>query len=158
MNSAVVDAIETAKAEGYVKTKFFEYNRTENTLATGGGVTPTDNFQISNVSDFLLWYINGSVFQPAGTNIAAPDILVNLQDSNSGWMFSDQPVHWVQTVGTAQNPFILPDPRLLNMNSTIQLFLNNQTGGTLAQVNLCLAGLQVFYYKGFTRDDLPVQL
>lgn len=155
MNSAMVQAIEDAKVEGYVKTKFFTYNRTENTVTVAGVV---DNFQISNVSDFLLWYIVGSVFQPAGTNIPSPDILVNLADSNSGWMFSDFPVHWIQTVGTAQNPFILPDPRLLQQNSSISMTLTNQTGGNLAQVNLALSGLQVFYYKGFTRDDLPVQL
>lgn len=153
MQSSMVDAIETAKAEGYIRTKWFTYNRTENAVTTSG---VTDNFQISNVSDFLLWYVNGSVFQPAGTNIPTPDLLVNLSDSNAGWQFSDFPVHWVQFVGTAQNPFILPDPRLLEMNSTISLQITNQTGGTLAQINLCLSGLQVFYFGGFTRADLPV--
>jgi hypothetical protein len=155
LTSAVVDALETARQEGYVKTKWFTYNRTENAVTVSG---VTDNFQISNVSDFLLWYINGTVFQPAGTNIPNPDLLLLLTDSNAGWQFSDFSTHWGQIVGTAQNPFILPDPRLLEANSSVQMQITNQTGGTLAQVNLCLSGLQVFYYGGFTRNDLPVQL
>lgn len=154
MQSAMVDAIEEARAEGYIKTKFFTFNRTENAVTTSG---VSDTFLISNVSDFLLWYINGSVFQPAGMIITGPDLLLNLQDSNTGWMFSDNPVHWMQTVGSAQNPYILPDPRLLEANSSISMQITNQTGGTLAQINLALMGLQVFYYQGFTRDDLPVQ-
>src|SRR5262252_238545 len=103
LQSAMVDAIETARAGGYIKTKFFAYSRTENAVSTIG---VTDQILISNVSDFLLWYITGSVFQPAGTYIPNPDFLVQLQDSNTGWMFSDNPTHWVTMVGTAQNPMI----------------------------------------------------
>ena len=155
LTSAMVNAIETARAEGYVKTKFFVYNRTEQTVTTAG---VSDNFLISNVSDFLLWYLVGTCYQPAGTNVPNPDFLVQLQDSNTGWMFSDNPVHWGEIIGTAQNPFILPDPRLLEMNSIVNFILTNQMGATQAQVNVGLAGLQIFYYQGFSRADLPVQL
>jgi len=154
MMSAVEAALQEQVAVGNVKLNFFTFNLTF-LAAAPGAITP-QSFQISNNMNFLLQYITGAVYQPAGTNIPSPDLLVALQDNSSGWLYSDSPVHWLQTVGNAQFPFILPEPKLIPSNASIQCKLTNNSAVTFARVDLCLMGVQVFTYNGFDIYDLPV--
>jgi hypothetical protein len=154
MMSAVELALQEEVANGNVKLNFFTFNLTF--LAAAPGAVAPQIFQISNNMNFLLQYITGAVFEPAGTNIPSPDLLVQLQDSSSGWLYSDSPVHWLQTVGTAQFPFILPEPKLIPSNASIQLKLTNNTALTFDRIDVCLMGVQVFTYNDFNIYDLPV--
>jgi hypothetical protein len=154
MMSAVEAQLQEQVALGNVKLNFFTFNLTFLAVATG---TPTPQvFQISNNMNFLLQYITGAVFQPAGTVIASPDLLLQLSDVSSGWLYSDNPVHWGQTVGTSQLPFILPEPKLIPSNASIQARITNNGAVTLARIDLALQGVQVFTYNGFDIYDLPV--
>lgn len=154
MMSAVEAALQDQVALGNVKLNFFTFNLTF-LQAAPGAVTP-QNFQISNNMNFLLQYISGAVFEPAGTNIATPDLLIALQDNSSGWLYSDSPLHWMQTVGDAKFPFILPEPKLIPSNASIQCKLTNNTALTIDRIDVCLQGVQVFTSNGFDIYDLPI--
>ena len=154
MRSALMEALNEEVQAGNIKLNFFVLNRLF--LAVAPGTPAPQNFQIPNNLDYLLCYINGAVFQPAGTIIPAPDIDINLTDNSTGWLFSDQVVNWVQIVGTAQEPFILPEPKLIPSNTSININLTNNTAAvTFARVNLAFVGLQVYYLRNFSREDLP---
>lgn len=154
--SAVREALEQQQALGNVKLNFFIAKLQFEAVAPGA-FNPAPSFQIANNMDFLLEYVNGSVFQPAGTNIPAPDLTVNLTNNSTGWIFSDNPMTWVELVGTAQNPFILPEPKLIPGNSSVKCNLVNRTAATtFALVDISFVGCQVFTFNGFTIDDLPV--
>lgn len=154
MNSAVEMALQEQVALGNVKLNFFTFNLTF--LAVATGTPPPQVFQVSNNMNFLLQYIVGKVYQPAGTVIPEPDLLLQLSDISSGWLYSDNPLHWGQTVGTAQLPFILPEPKLIPSNASIQARITNNTPTTLARIDLALQGVQVFTFNNFNIYDLPV--
>lgn len=154
MMSAVEDALQAQVAQGNVKLNFFTFNLSF--LAAAPGNVLPQIFQISNNMNFLLQYITGAVFQPAGTNIPSPDLLLQLADTSSGWLYSDNPVHWLQTVGNAQFPFILPEPKLIPSNASIQAKITNNSATTFARIDLALMGVQVFTFNGFDIYDLPI--
>jgi hypothetical protein len=154
MMSAVEQELQAQVAAGNIKLNFFTFNLTF--LAAAPGTIVPQVFQISNNMNFLLQYIVGKVYQPAGTVIPEPDIVLQLADISSGWLYSDNPIHWGQTVGTAQLPYILPEPKLIPSNASIQAKLTNNTGLTLARIDLALQGVQVFTFNDFNVYDLPV--
>lgn len=154
MFSAVQDELQHQVALGNVKLNFFTFKLTFINAAPGA-VAP-QSFQISNNINFLLMYINGTVFDPAGTNIPAPDLMINLSDNSTGWLFSDNPVHWMEIVGNAQNPGILPEPKLIPSNASINCAITNRSATTFDTIDLALIGAQVFTYNGFRIEDLPV--
>lgn len=130
---------------------WFDYNIFGVALPTTGA---NDSFSISSDSDFLLFQINGSAFQPAGTNIANPDILLDISDDGSERSFSTDPIHWVTIVGNAQNPGTLNEPKLITKKSTITVALTNLSGGAFARVDLAFRGVKIFYTSQFRREDL----
>lgn len=154
METALVSGLQDAAAQGYVNMNFFALNRFF--AAVAPGVVPPQNFQVPNNLDYLLYYINGNVNEPAGTFIPNPDFDINLSDNSTGWLFSDQAVHWGQIVGTAERPFILPEPKLIPSNSSVDINLTNNTAGTtFARLNIGFFGVQVRYNRGFNREDNP---
>lgn len=154
--SAVMRQLQEDAAQGAVKLNFFSFDRTF--LAAAPGAVPPQNFQISNNIDFLICYINGTVTNPIGTNIAIPDITIQLADNSTGWLFSDQAMHWNNVVGTAQRPFILPEPKLVPSNASIDIQLNNLTAATtFARIDIGIFGAQVFELEpGYLRDRSPL--
>ncbi len=153
MQTAVTNALQEEAAQGFVKINFFAINRTF--LAIAAGAVPGQVFQIPNNLDYLANYINGVVFEPAGTFIPNPDFLIQLSDNSTGWLFSDQVMHWGQIVGTAERPFILPEPKLIPSNSSIDIALTNNIATVMDRADLALIGAQVFYQGGYTREDNP---
>ena len=156
MQSALTAGLQEEAAQGYVKLNFFVFNRTF--LAIAAGAVPAQVFQISNNLDFLLYYINGVIFEPAGTFIPNPDFLIQLTDNSTGWLFSDQVMHWGQLVGTAERPFILPEPKLIPSNSSVDIALTNNIATVFDRLDLGLIGSQVKYLAGYERSDNPYYL
>lgn len=153
MQTAVTEALQEEARAGYVKLNFFAINRTF--LQIAAGAVPAQSFQIPNNLDFLTSYINGIIFEPAGTFIPNPDFLIQLSDNSTGWLFSDQVMAWGQIVGTAQRPFILPEPKLIPSNSSVDIALTNNIATVFDRCDLALIGAQVFYMRGYTREDNP---
>lgn len=155
-NTAVTNALQEEAAQGFVKLNFFAINRTF--LAVAAGAVPAQTFQIPNNLDFLCSYINGCCYEPAGTFIPNPDFLIQLSDNSTGWLFSDQVMHWEQLVGTAQRPFILPEPKLIPSNSSVDIALTNNIATVFDRLDLALIGAQVFYQGGYSREDNPYSI
>ncbi len=152
--SAVREALEEQVSMGNVKLNFFIAKVQFETVGAGA-FNPAPSFQIANNMDFLLEYINGSTFD-GNTLIAAPDLTINLTNNSTGWIFSDAPMTWVELVGTAQNPFILPEPKLIPGNSTIKVNLVNRSATSFDFVDISFVGCQIFTFNNFTIDDLPI--
>lgn len=112
---------------------------------TGAG----DTVVIDGDAAALIYYLNGSVFQPAGTNIDEPDILLNIQDAGSGRFLSRDPLHWITIVGSALRPFIFPDPWLVMPNSNIAITLTNLSGAPYGRIDLTLVCSKIIARKGF---------
>lgn len=118
----------------------------------------TDSITIDMDSSFILYYINGNVSQPAGTNIPFPDILVDIKNQGSGRYFSKQPMHWNTMVGNAQNPFFIPEPYLLAGGSNLQIQLTNLSGGSFARVDMTWIGIKARGQQGFNLSDLSMPI
>lgn len=115
-----------------------------------------DSIVIDGDAAFVLYEINGAIFQPAGTYIANPDVLVDIRNAGSGRYFSQSPMHWLTIVGTAQNPFELPEPKLLPAQSQIVINLTNNIGAQQAEVNMTWVGIKLFLRGGFTLEDMSL--
>lgn len=153
METALTRALQEEAAQGLVKLNFFVLNRTF--LQVAVGAVPPQVFQIPNNLDYLINYINGVVFEPAATFIPNPDLLINLADTSTGWLFMDQVMHWGQIVGTAQRPFVLPEPKLVPSNSAIDCNLTNNQAVVIDRIDLALLGSQVIYQAGYSREQMP---
>lgn len=68
---------------------------------------------------------------------------VLIRDGGSGRQLSNQPVYLGALFGTADNPFILPVPRIFAPRSTIQFQLTNLDNNPLS-VQLVLHGAKVY--------------
>jgi hypothetical protein len=117
---------------------------------TGAG----DTIVIDGDAAALAFYLNGSVFQPAGTEIDEPDILLQIQDAGSGRYLSREPMHWMTVVGTALRPFIFPSPWLTMPNSNIAITLTNLSGAQYGRVDLTLVCSKIFGRRGFNLGEI----
>jgi hypothetical protein len=147
----ILDDIGRAQRLKKVEADHFIYTATWNTLGANA-VTPV-NVPIQNDSDFIIRWLALCAYTAAGTALANPDYLVTIFDTGSGRQFQDQMVHVSNTFGTAQWPFVLPEPKLVKGGSVIQVTLTNNTA-VAARVDVALIGFKLFYLAGFTREAL----
>jgi len=104
-------------------------------------------------SDFLLYEQTIAVFSTPGTPVVAPDYKITMMDTGSGRNFQSGPVHVSNIFGNAQRPYILPEPKLIAAASTLNLQLTNKSTQA-AEVNLGFSGVKIFYFSGFSRQQL----
>jgi hypothetical protein len=104
----------------------------------GGNTSAQNNILIEADSAFRVNKLSAQSVN--GGNILAS---VLIRDSGSGRQLSNQPVYVRALFGTAENPFILPVPRVFAPRSTIQFVLTNLDGTPLT-VQLALHGAKVY--------------
>jgi hypothetical protein len=121
-----------------------------NTL--GASATTTQNVVIDADSDFLAVKVMLASYSAAGTIVTNPDYTLTISDSGSGRLLQNQPIHINTICGTAQLPYVLPEPKLFKASSTVSLTLTNRTT-TAARVNLTLGGVKIYYMPGFSRSS-----
>lgn len=123
---------------------FFVYSTSFIPLAASA--TVTNNIAIQADSDFLAVGITGSVFDsPAQTTVVAnPPQLVQIVDAGSGRAFFNEAQQWNNVVGTAQNPFLCPMPKLVRANSTISITLQNLDAANARVSRVALIGFKLF--------------
>jgi hypothetical protein len=148
----LLDDILAANRQGKVELDPFTYSVNFITLAAS--VATPGNIPINADSDFVIRYSMISVFQPIGTPIASPDLLITIFDTGSGRNLQDQAQHVTNVMGTAQRPYIWPEPKLVAGSSVLTVTLTNNTAGTFARVDVALGGFKVFYLKGYKRGGL----
>lgn len=105
-------------------------------------------------SDFVLAKSMLVAYGAAGVMLVNPDYLITFFDTGSGRQIQDNPVHVHNIMGSAEHPFIWPEPKLIKGSSVLTVTLQNLTAVATARVDVALNGFKVFYFAGFTREML----
>lgn len=149
----LLDQLFSASRTRHVELDPFTYTAIFNTL--GASATASVDIAINADSDFVVRYINLTSYSAAGTIVADPDYLLTLFDSGSGRNLQDANVHVRNITGNGQRPFIWPEPRLIKASSSFRVTLQNLTA-TAARVDVALIGFKVFYFQGYSRENLGI--
>lgn len=148
----ILDDITIASRAKRVEASFFTYGVLFNPLPAGGVLAVPTGIEAD--SDFILTKLALTAYSAAAVPVVNPDYLSVIQDSGSGRLFQNQPIHVATLYGTAQLPFILPEPQLIKASSVVTITLTNNDPAVAAVVNISLIGFKLFYSQGFTRDLL----
>ena len=127
---------------------FFVYSA--NFTAFAFGTNQQKNIPISDDSDFVIiktcfWVDDGIGSKYTPTTRQIPNILILLTDTGSGRQLMDtaQPVY--NLFGTAENPFILPVPKLLKRRTVLQVSATNQEiAAATYRMTLSFIGVKIF--------------
>ena len=114
------------------------------------GITQQKNVPISDDSDFVVlkqtFFADdgvGSKYTPNTRQI--PNVLMLLTDTGSGRQLMDAPQPLYNMFGTAENPFILPMPKLLKRRTVLQLAATNQEiAAATWRITVSFIGVKIF--------------
>lgn len=131
--------------------QFFTYTIT---FATGSpnaalqlaasAVGQTGSTAIQADADFLMIAVAGLLIATDNiTTVANSPATLQILDSGSSQALSDFPVHFLNLVGTAQNPLYLPFPRVFERNATLTVQITNLTA-TARNVFLAFHGFKIY--------------
>lgn len=129
--------------------QFYTYQVNALAIAPAGVATPT--FQIEANSDFHLYKMNyfadiAAAAQTDGTRVI-PLVTLLINDSGTGQNLMSAAVPIPSIMGTGSLPFILPYPRKLSANSTIQLTLTNFDAAVTYNIRLSFIGVKEYPYN-----------
>lgn len=144
------DDILGASRAGRILVDNFSYVIEYNTLAASA-IQQNGQFSTNKDSDFAICYSMITAYTSAGTQVTNPDYLYTINDTGSGRSLENQSDHVGNGFGTAQRPYIWPEPKLITGGSVISVPLTNLTA-TAARVILTFAGYKLFYLRSYTRD------
>jgi hypothetical protein len=149
----LLDDLTRASRAGKVLLDPFTYQATF--VLPGGalGLQTPVNIPITADSDFTIGKTMLASYTAAGVFLANPDYLCTIFDTGSGRQFQDFPVHVHNIFGTAERPYIWPEPKLIMAASQLQITLINNTL-VAATVYVALGGFKVFYRNQFSREML----
>jgi hypothetical protein len=118
-----------------------------------GAATINVGIPLDADSDFILCKQALVAYTAVATMLANPDYTHVMADTGSGRNLQNTPIHVANSFGTAQLPFILPEPKLFKASSVIQITLINRTA-VAAEVFISLIGFKLFYMPNFSREML----
>lgn len=126
--------------------QFFTYH--VEFLALAVGATATGTFTIDNDSS---WEWASSCYfadialaaQTDGTRVI-PLVDVQMTDSGQGRQMSSAPLPVSCLFGTAEDPFILPYPRIFTPKSTVSIVVTNFSAGSIYNLYLDFHGQKLF--------------
>lgn len=113
---------------------------------------------ISADSDFLWMETTLVDYTAANVLNPAPDLLISYQDTGASRNLQDNPVHVLNVTGNGQWPYVLPEPKLLIGNGSLQITLVNNVNQQEGAVRLSLIGVKIFYLAGYDRSQLIMGL
>ena len=143
---------ENAARAGKCILDYFTYTAVWNPL--GALATVPVTIPISSDSDFLWMMTSGNDMTAINVFNPAPDMLIQYTDQGSGRNLQDNPVHWLNAVGNAQWPYVLPEPKLLIGNGGLQITLQDLANVAHGRVDLSIIGYKIFYIKsGYNRNS-----
>ncbi len=103
--------------------------------------------QVADDGDFVAVYLTAVVTNTDNvTFVAYPSwpLLVSIEDSGAGRAFMDIPVHLANIAGTAQLPYILPYPKMVERASTISMSVQNFAAATAYNIRLSIHGVKLY--------------
>lgn len=147
----LLDDISMARRIKQIDTDHFVHTATWNPL--GAGATTPVQVQFQNDSDFIICKQMITAYSAVGVLVLLPDYLVTILLTGTGRQYQDAPQHVGNAFGTAQLPYILPEPKLVPGGSQMTVTLQNLTA-VAARVDISFSGMKVFYKAGVGRDIL----
>lgn len=123
--------------------------------ALGANASLPLQLQIGSQGDFVIQMLQVTGKQ-AGAIVANPDIEVSLVDDSSQRVFQNSPTHILNVFGnygTQRVPGVLPYPKLMMANSTLEVTLTDLSGVAWTYVYVAFEGFRV-YYTGGTREQI----
>jgi hypothetical protein len=79
------------------------------------------------------------------SSLVLPLVTLLMTDQGSGQAFSNQPIPLIAIAGTAQLPYVLPTPQLLQPNASYIFSFNNYSNATTYNnLRLQLHGYRIF--------------
>lgn len=127
------------------KKETFTYNIRFNTLAASA--TNVGSANVQNDADFV-WVAASVVVTNAAfttfTNALNVPVLAEILDASSGLQLQDQSTHLSNLFGTAQQPFLLPMPKIFRAGGQISARLQNQDAANAFVINLAFHGFKVY--------------
>jgi hypothetical protein len=115
------------------------------------GATVTINVPINADSDFIWRYTIHSGWSAANTPVIAPDWTITFFDSGSGRNLQDQALHISCCSGTAQLPYVLPEPYRLASSSVLAVTMTNNAAGPACIAYVTFGGFKVYNLKSYSR-------
>lgn len=135
---------------GKISLEPFEYSAVFPIATFVAGATISININIQNDSDFVWRYTTLAAFTAPNVPQVAPDYTVSFFDTGSGRNLQDQAIHVSCVTGTAQLPFILPEPKRISSGSVLVVTLTN-VGGVAALAQVVLGGMKVYSVASYNR-------
>jgi len=147
----LLDELYAQSRGGKLAVQPFVYVFTWNTLAASAAAQQVTT-NISNDADFIVRAVTGKAYSAAGVPVVDPDYLIQFQDLGSGRNFQSATMHWGNVVGTAENPYMMPEPWLVYGGGSVVATLTNNTA-LAARVDLSFNGYKVKYLSGYSREE-----
>lgn len=155
MDDPILAAIQRHLEMGNIGIERFVFSAVWNTLAASASGQAA-SLTIDPTIDFLALEMNLTSFSAAGTIVANPDYLLEVNEKSGKGSWADGPVHVSNWTGQSRNsgsrPYYFRPGWLIRGNNTVQFKLTNNTA-TAARVDLALPGLRV-EYRNISRDQL----
>lgn len=130
----------TLKPYFYPYTIKFDATNNGGNIANGAVANGTIN--ILNIGDFVIQQLMGAFFTAAGAIIATPLAFLQVVDLTSSMQLFDSSIPVENICGSAQLPYILPTPRTIRSNGSLQVQVTNNNGAAMAAY-ITLAGQMV---------------
>lgn len=137
-------------AQGKAFLDFFVYLAETGTLAAAA--RSTDTVQIEADSMFILDKISVFADVAGGAQTESsrivPLVTMAIKDTGSGRDLQQEPIPLPSIAGNGELPFVLPQPRVFQPNSSVSFsFENFSAGTTYENVYISLIGRKLFEYN-----------
>lgn len=150
-NAGIVNALETLLSAKSIVRKPFTYSTNFSNAVLTAGATITNNISIQSDAPFLIQAQAYSADVAAAGQTESSRIypLANilLTDSGSGVQLMNQSVPLVQIFGNGENPFILPEPYLLQARGNLTVQVNNRDASQAYNLFVSFIGVKLFAYN-----------
>lgn len=121
------------------------YNYPADYVGIAASATQSQDVKISDDADFILVLQMATVSNAAQTTFFTPaPFTVSIKDAGAGRDLVSAPVHLNNLFGTAQMPFVLPQPKLLFRASTYTVTITNLDAAAAYTVRLGFSGYKVY--------------
>lgn len=141
----LLDASKVVKYPFTYHAEFFAAGAANSLAAGAQGVV---NVQIDAGAPFLIvsqsYYANTANAAVTVTTMPAPNIIVLLTDTGSNRTLMDTAVPVPTIFGTGQFPYVLPEPKLMQANSQLQVQATNRDAAVGFNLYLCFNGFKLY--------------
>lgn len=131
------------------KTQDF-YSYIINFSALANGSSDSGSISIDTDSDFFLMKMTQqsdiAAAAQTSSSLVVPLVTLQITDGGSSRQLFSQAVPISAIMGSGENPYILPAPRMFSAGSTVTLSVANYSAATTYNLRLVLSGIKQYKY------------